>query len=128
MGVVDDVAVRWFELCDKDKTGQLYLTFALQAQVREGASARSRASACRWNPLRRRLALTSFPKRAQAWPCHASKRLAMPSRCRCHVAALHSQGGDALATRGLRLLLWADASRIGSRDRHSSDARQAARR
>ena len=117
MGGLDDVAIRWFELCDTGKTGQLYLTFALQAQVREGASAHARTLACGRKPCRlqhMRCALL------QAWPCHASTRLAMPTVC--------AQGDDALAMCGLRLLLWADASRIGSTDRHSSDARQAARR
>lgn len=111
------MAVRWFELCDTGKTGQLYLTFALQARVREEASESARAPACGGKPCRLQHLRCAL---VLAWPCHASTRLAMPT--------VRAQGGDALGTRGLRLLLWADASRIGSRDRHSSDARQAARR
>jgi len=68
MGGLDDVAIRWFELCDTGKTGQLYLTFALQAQVREGVSARARALACGGKPCRLQLLRCALK---QAWPCHA---------------------------------------------------------
>ena len=33
---MDDVAIEWFELCDSDKSGQLYLSATLRAQVRTG--------------------------------------------------------------------------------------------
>jgi len=33
-GPLDDVAIEWFELCDSDKSSQLYLSATLRAQMR----------------------------------------------------------------------------------------------
>ena len=45
-GPLDDVAIQWFELCDTAKSGKLYMTQALQAQVYPGGHRRKCCAYC----------------------------------------------------------------------------------